>query len=422
MRKNLLPLMGIAFVVALAATGIFYGLFVGKISGAAPAAPQRIVVAARDLQPGMLLQPEDLRSQSWTAPLPDGVILSAPDAAGRSLAEPVRAGEPVVQNKLTAAPRASTGLIPSGMRGISLRIMDSSGLFPSLRPGMKVDLQVVQMQTGAGPSARTVLENVTFLGLQGEPPQPGALAVVNLLVTPEDADRLALAEAAARIRLLLRNQSEPSASPRPAAVLAGLLKSPAPLPQNHNPAPALPAAGPPVPPKLALHLSLHWLPEDALSASARGVGFQIVHPGAPIAARLAESNSRASLPSRSLTSGARPELLLEAKSNPTEQSGFLLRAHAQATHTGARLLLDPEITVPIPGGWSTIHLPQSLLVRHGDAVLLTGLDDDAAYPGLAAKLPLPATRPPASRLALVIAAGAAPGQPQIAAALPGASR
>ena len=34
MKKNLVPLLGIAFVVAIISTGIFYGLFVGKLKSA----------------------------------------------------------------------------------------------------------------------------------------------------------------------------------------------------------------------------------------------------------------------------------------------------------------------------------------------------------------------------------------------------
>jgi hypothetical protein len=39
MKKNLVPLLGIAFVVAIVSTGIFYGLFVGRLKTAAVAGP-----------------------------------------------------------------------------------------------------------------------------------------------------------------------------------------------------------------------------------------------------------------------------------------------------------------------------------------------------------------------------------------------
>lgn len=418
MRRNLIPLLGIAFVVAVAATGIFYGLFVGKISGATPTAPPQIVVAARDLQSGMILQPEDLRAESWTAPLPDGAIYSKQDATGRGLTERVRAGEPIVHGKVSTVASTASGSVPTGMRGISLRIMDSSGLFPSLRPGMKVDLQVVQMNTESGPAARTLLQNVTFLGLQGEPPQPGSLAVANLLVSPEEADRLALAEAAARIRLLLRNQSEPSSPIRPSTGLAALLKSPP--AGTQSPAPAVHSASSNVQvSKLNLNWVLAWIPEQSLRPATLpdpGLRLEVIGKDSQLWRDLGASTSKSAPVSKSLLAGARPELLLQTRGLPTEDVGFNLLAQTQAAADGFRLILQPEVTLPTPGGWSSHHFPKALLLRQGESILLTGLDNEKAFPGLAAKLPMPEGKESGSRLALIISAGATPGQPQFAAA------
>ena len=59
MKKNLVPLLGIAFVVAIISTGIFYGLFVGKLKSASVPS-QSIVVAARNLDRGTALQAADV--------------------------------------------------------------------------------------------------------------------------------------------------------------------------------------------------------------------------------------------------------------------------------------------------------------------------------------------------------------------------
>ena len=64
MKKNLVPLLGIAFVVAVATTGIFYGLFVGKMD-ATPG--KSLVVAAKELKPGEVIAKEDVRTVPWAA-------------------------------------------------------------------------------------------------------------------------------------------------------------------------------------------------------------------------------------------------------------------------------------------------------------------------------------------------------------------
>ena len=46
-KKNLITLLGIAFVVAIIATGLFYGLVAGKLSENAAVSQSSIVVAAQ---------------------------------------------------------------------------------------------------------------------------------------------------------------------------------------------------------------------------------------------------------------------------------------------------------------------------------------------------------------------------------------
>ena len=68
MKKNLVPLLGIAFVVAILATGLFYGFFVSKLRDAEsmPAGPQ-IVVAARPVTRGSVLASYVIESFSVSA-------------------------------------------------------------------------------------------------------------------------------------------------------------------------------------------------------------------------------------------------------------------------------------------------------------------------------------------------------------------
>ena len=70
MKKNLVPLLGIAFVVAIISTGIFYGLFVGRLKSATIAPGQTIVVAAASLDRGAVVKPGDVKLAAWGAPEP----------------------------------------------------------------------------------------------------------------------------------------------------------------------------------------------------------------------------------------------------------------------------------------------------------------------------------------------------------------
>ena len=61
MKKNMLPLLAIAFVVAIISTGLFYGLFASKLSGSSVDLPkQSVVVSARKPPRGAVLTAADV--------------------------------------------------------------------------------------------------------------------------------------------------------------------------------------------------------------------------------------------------------------------------------------------------------------------------------------------------------------------------
>ncbi|MGH9662987.1 MAG: Flp pilus assembly protein CpaB, partial [Bryobacteraceae bacterium] len=211
MKKNLVPLLGIAFVVAIASTGLFYGLFVNKLRS--PRGLQTtLVVAAHDLKKGALLRDSDLKTAPWAGEaLPKGTFSNIEAAAGAIVIESMREGEPVLQERVVSKDGEKEGElgIPSGMRAVSVHVTDSTGILALVRRGYKVDVQVVRPHSGNAGEAevRTVLEDVPVLSVgTAEPSATGFTApVVTVLARPEQADVLAVADAAARIRLALRN-------------------------------------------------------------------------------------------------------------------------------------------------------------------------------------------------------------------------
>jgi Flp pilus assembly protein CpaB len=76
---------------------------------------------------------------------------------------------------------------------------------------------------------RTVLQNVSVLSIHASPDPASnggpALPSVTLLVTPAEADVLALADSTTRVRLSLRNPSDSVTDPRPSLQLGTLLRN-----------------------------------------------------------------------------------------------------------------------------------------------------------------------------------------------------
>jgi hypothetical protein len=138
----------------------------------------------------------------------------------------MKANEPLLDDRVSQ--RVSEGggmggLVPAGMRAVSMHIFQSESLLNLLRPGSRVDLQAVTEKNNEA-ELRTVLENVQVLSVvapdaNGNRP---AGAVVTVLLKAGDADMVALADAGSRIRLALRNPMDEETTPRRSLTLAAL--------------------------------------------------------------------------------------------------------------------------------------------------------------------------------------------------------
>lgn len=224
MRKNLVPLLGIAFVVAIVSTGIFYGLFVGKLRTASTASGGQAVVAVRSLERGTVIQASDVKLASWGGPeLPKGAFTSVDQVGGLTVIDAVHQNEAVVASRLASPAGGGAGLgIPAGMRAVSTRVSDSSGVINLLKPGHRVDVQLVSLP-GAPPELKTILQNVPVLRVDVSP-DGRSNPVVTLVVAPADADAVGLGDSTARIRLSLRNPLDETQPPLPRQTLPPLFQ------------------------------------------------------------------------------------------------------------------------------------------------------------------------------------------------------
>lgn len=209
MKRNLVPLLVIAFVVAIISTGIFYGLFVNRLRSG-PSSPEKsIVVAARNLDRGTVVQAADVKLAAWGgADTPQGAFTAVGPVAGLTLIAPVQENEPVLQSRV-ASPNSGAGAglgIMPGMRAISIHATDSSGIVTLLKPGYKVDVQLVSTQA----ELRTILQNIEVLAVNAAGDGHGASPVITLLVDPEGADMAGLGDSTAHLRLTLRNPLDDS--------------------------------------------------------------------------------------------------------------------------------------------------------------------------------------------------------------------
>jgi pilus assembly protein CpaB len=199
-----------------------------------------VVVASRSLPTGVRLAAADLKLVPWPErSMVPGSFSRVDAVVNRGLLSSVVENEPLVESRLAKAD-AGAGLpsaIQPGMRAISVKVNDVIGVAGFIDPGTRVDLMVTIHKKDESTS-RTVVSNVQVLSAgtrsdQQKPKDaktpPASAAVVTLLVTPEDAERVALAQVEGQIMLSLRNplDTEPTVT---SGVRTAALFGPAPEP------------------------------------------------------------------------------------------------------------------------------------------------------------------------------------------------
>lgn len=256
-NSRLLLVVAIALVSATVASYAVYRAIALRPAGDHGPRLIATLVAAQPIPAGTLVKSEMLRTVAWPADSQvPGSFTDARNVLDRGAIVAIGQNEPVTESKL--APKgAGAGLaptIPPGMRGMSVRVNEVVGVAGFVVPGTRVDV-VVTFESRASQSdglARVVVSNVQVLTAgtrydqekARQDARPIPTSVVTLLVSPEDAERIALAQSEGRITLTLRNPLDNAPTETSGIRMAGLMGSPV--------APVQPAVERPAAPRRAV--------------------------------------------------------------------------------------------------------------------------------------------------------------------------
>jgi pilus assembly protein CpaB len=214
MNRTRLLMIG---TVALA-LGAFVSLFVYKnLQGRGPSnieAGADVIVASDDIQVGARVEEHDVRIAKFPASgLPAGAYTKRSQVMGRGVIIPIARGEFILPSKL-APENAGSGLpslIPPGMRAVSVRVNEVVSVAGFVGPGTRVDVLLTGIPNGSNESqTTTVLQNVAVIASgqrleRNAAGEPQNTPVITLLTSPEDAERVTLAQSEGKIQLSLRN-------------------------------------------------------------------------------------------------------------------------------------------------------------------------------------------------------------------------
>jgi len=248
MNRRLLTILLIAFVIAGVCTVLIAHL-VRNQSAARQPVTTLVVAAKSDIKLGNVLTADNITTLGITGTPPKEAILekNMKSLIGRGVVSDLYEGEPIIESRL-ALPGSGGGLaatIPLGMRACAVKVDDVVNVSGFVTPGMRVDVLISGIPPGEqnsnqGTESRTLLQNIKVLSAgtdlekdtQGKPKQ---VQVVNLLVTPEQAETLSLASNQVTIRLVLRNPTDTKVDPVPGTATVNLFagKNAAPAQVKH---------------------------------------------------------------------------------------------------------------------------------------------------------------------------------------------
>lgn len=225
----------------------------------------KVLVAARDLQPGRRLEASDLEWKDWpldqvnsayitdgTTPIPaarepagedgkakpEGAVAAVTrvandlatggakaDYVGSVVREQIFAGEPIIMRKIVRAGDSGymAAYLEPGMRAMAIRVTVETAAGGFILPGDRVDV-VLTRETNLGNlgasegerskfASSTVMQNIKVLAIDqstraGDDEQTVIGATATLEVGPRDAEALALAKSEGELSLILRSYAD----------------------------------------------------------------------------------------------------------------------------------------------------------------------------------------------------------------------
>lgn len=175
----------------------------------------KVVVATRTLPLGALISEQDVKTVDWSGgALPAGFMATPAEVIGRGLITPVQENEPILASKLAAVGMGGglPVIIDEGMRAITVAVDAVVGVSGFVLPSTRVDvlLTLNSSENLKEPATKLLMQNVRTLAAgqsiqQDKEGKPQEVPVVTFLVSPEQAETLALASQQGRIQLTLRN-------------------------------------------------------------------------------------------------------------------------------------------------------------------------------------------------------------------------
>ena len=233
MRRRLLVIVLFASLIGLLASFLVYRV-VSQIANSRDDQSDRIVVAAANIGLAESITRQHVKLVPWPkTAVPPGAIRSLEDAEGRVVRGSIVAGEPLMEAKLAPQLAGKGGimpmLVPEGQRGVTIKLDEAMRESGFVQPNSRVDV-LVSMPKAPGSNekiAKMILQDVTVLAagqtVEIKDNKPVTNTTVTMALTPQQVERLAVAQAEGKLMLVQRNLRDTEMVRTPGATPSSLL-------------------------------------------------------------------------------------------------------------------------------------------------------------------------------------------------------
>jgi pilus assembly protein CpaB len=220
MNRQTMIALAVAVVLGLFAVFIANSYISGREQKADLTGTTKVAVAAVPLAYGTDITPDKIKFVDYPkASLPPGSFTSAaqllPEGKKRFALMTISINEPVLASKISGEGQGASiaALLPEGMRAATVRINDVSGVAGFIQPNDSVDVLITRTPPGGNQQFTDVLlQNVRVIAIDQEAKNsdgtPKLARTATFEVSPIDAQKLALAQEAGNLSLVLRKPGE----------------------------------------------------------------------------------------------------------------------------------------------------------------------------------------------------------------------
>jgi pilus assembly protein CpaB len=233
MRRRLLLIVLCASIIGLLASFLVYRV-VSQVARAGDDRAEPIVVAAANIGLAETITAQHVKLVPWPkAAVPPGAIRTLENAEGRVVRGSIVAGEPLMEAKLAPQLAGKGGimpmLVPEGQRGVTIKLDEAMRESGFVLPNSRVDV-LVSMPKAPGSNekiAKVILQDVTVLAagqtVEMKDNKPVTNTTVTMALTPQQVERLAVAQAEGKLMLVQRNLRDTDVVRTPGATPSSLL-------------------------------------------------------------------------------------------------------------------------------------------------------------------------------------------------------